>query len=193
MERAPMVVEVGKKKRLANGVEIVASKLKEQIINPSDTARHEATHIVVAGQIRRATIIPSGNALGSTEPVEMTAAAAMAAHAMGHDGTGWDEFLTKFLLRVNPESAASVARAVLANKEEELQAVAEELEEKKTIGQYDVERAYQKAERRRQRIDRAKIVVLRPNGKSEEHELESHHNIVMIPGRLYDVKGKQAA
>ena len=62
---------------------------------PGSVAEHEAAHVVAAGNIVSATIIPSGEALGTTQPVKLTAAAAAAAEAMGHDGTGWDMFLTE--------------------------------------------------------------------------------------------------
>ncbi len=58
----------------AGGVEVKAQKIEIARPMPGSVAQHESAHIVAAGKIKSATIIPSGNALGTTTPEVMTAA-----------------------------------------------------------------------------------------------------------------------
>ena len=87
---------------LEDGTTISAQVLEKSKPIPGDVAMHEAAHVVAAGEIVFATIIPSGDASGRTQPKKMTAAAAAAAEALGHSGTSWDMHLTEHILGVDP-------------------------------------------------------------------------------------------
>lgn len=155
-------------KTYENGVTVQAriiEPLKRPI--PGETAEHEAAHVVAAGEIVYATIIPSGNALGATKPVRMTAAAAAAAEAMGHSGTGWDMFLTEHYLGVDPGIAKSAAKAALSGRQEEIEEVASLLEERKTIGQGDVDQARRNVEKRRDGIHPVEVQISSPEGQTK--------------------------
>lgn len=134
---------------------------------PGKVARHEAAHVIAAGEIVSATIIPSGNARGITQPVKMTAATAAAAEALGYDGTGWDMYLTKHILNTDPNVAKSAARAAMSGKDEEMQEVATLLEERKTIGQKDVEEAVRSVDNRRKGIHPVEVQITSPEGKTQ--------------------------
>src|SRR3990167_3000185 len=144
-----------------DGTTVNARKVEVRRPIPSFVAKHEAAHVVAAGRIVSATIIPSGNASGITRPVKMTAAAAAAPEALGHDGTGWDMYITEHVLGVDPNVAKSAARSALSGREEELHEVATLLQERSTIGQSDVEEARQNVEDRAQGIFPVQIYILR--------------------------------
>ena len=151
---------------------------------PGGTARHEAAHVVAAGEIVYATIIPRGEALGITQPVKMTAAAAAAPEALGHDGTGWDMFLTEHILGVDPGTAKSAARSALSGRQEEMHEVATLLEEKKTIGQRDVDQARENVKKRRQGIHPIEVETTSPQGKTTTTIVESFRGEIKIENGL---------
>ena len=74
-------------KTLESGTIVRARSGEARRSIPGPVAEHEAAHVVAAGKIVSATIIPSGDALGTTQPVKMTAQAAAAAWAVIF--TGW--------------------------------------------------------------------------------------------------------
>jgi hypothetical protein len=117
----------------------------------------------------------------------MTAASAMAAAAMGFDGTGWDEYLTEHILGVDPNGARSSALSTLAGKHDEMHAVAEKLEEHGTIGQTEVNTAFQEVHERRQGIWDVALHVEDSDGKKQVHEVKSLNDHVMIPGEVYTI------
>lgn len=167
-----------------NGTTISASKLERPRKIPSSVAKHEAAHVVAAGEIVMATIIPSGDALGRTQPVKMTAAAAAAAEALGHDGTGYDMYLTEHILGVDPGVAKSAARSALSGRDEEIYEVATLLEERGTIGQSDVKEAKQNVCDRRQGIFPVEIRISTPEGKTARFTAKTFRHEVKIADLL---------
>src|SRR5579872_3516200 len=163
----------------------VTKRLRRPVSPPDGTSLHEAAHVVAAqadGGIHEATRQPSSTYLGATWPVNMTAASAMAAAALGFDGTGWDEFLTKHLLGVDPESAKSSALSALSGRMDYLQAVAEKLQERGTIGQKDVDEAYREVDEKKQGIWDVQINVTNADGTTTLHETRSKDDTVMVEG-----------
>jgi hypothetical protein len=149
------------------------------------TANHEAAHVVASkGKIRRATIIPRGDALGSTEPEVMTPAAAAAAAADGHSGTSWDEFLTERYLGVPFGQAKAAARAELSGKEFEKQAVASTLQKKGTIFQADVDEAYRLADKAKKGIGTVEVTLIDNSGKKTQYRSESTKSVSQIVNKL---------
>lgn len=178
MERLFLPDEVLLTKTLENGTLVTAQKIIPFRPTPSSVAEHEAAHIVVAGEIDHATIIPSGNALGTTKPKRMTAAAAAAAEALGHDGTSWDMYLVEHVLGADPTQAKMEASMTLATREEERQEIATLLEERRTIGQSDVLEARENVRRRRGGIYPVEITVTPFKGRSRRFVRESHYDQV---------------
>lgn len=172
MERLNLASAACVTKTLEDGTTITARKIEIQRPKPQGTANHEATHAVAAGEIVYATIIPNGDALGTTQPVKMTAAAAAAPDALGHSGTGWDMFLTEHVLGVDPGTARSAARSALSGRYEEIEEVATLLQERKTIGQRDMEEARQNIKDRTNGIFEAEVEIIKPG-----------ENIITFPTR----------
>ena len=165
MERLNLASSASITQELEDGTTVSAQRIEEPRVVPGSVAEHEAAHVVASGEIVMATIIPSGDASGTTQPVKMTAAAAAAAEAMGHDGTGWDMYLTKYVLGVDPGVAKSAARSALSGRAEEMYEVASILQKRKTITQVDVEEARQNVRDRRQGIFPVEIKIITPDGK----------------------------
>jgi hypothetical protein len=171
-------------KTYEDGTVVSAKILEFRRPIPSSVAEHEAAHVVAAGEIVRATIIPSGDAQGTTQPVRMTAAAAAAAEAMGHSGTGWDMHLVKYYLETDPSAAKAAARAALSGKHEEMFEVATLLEERKTIGQSDVNEAFQNVSDKRQGTFDVEVEISVPGEKIITFPTKSFRGEVRIADLL---------
>lgn len=167
-------------KTLEGGTTITARKIETPRPFPGSVAEHEAAHVVAAGEIVSATIIPSGDTLGTTQPVKMTATAAAAAEALGHSGTGWDMYLTEYVLGVDPGTAKAAARSALSGRDEEIFEVATLLEERKTIGQSDVDEARQNIIERRQGIFAVEVEIGEPGKKIRSFPTKSFRGEVKI-------------
>ncbi|OGM11861.1 hypothetical protein A2Z22_01410 [Candidatus Woesebacteria bacterium RBG_16_34_12] len=161
MERLKISGPEPVRKTLENGISIFAKKIITPRPIPGSVAEHEAAHVVAAGEIISASIIPTGDALGTTRPVKMTAVAAAAAAALGYDGTGWDLFLTEYVLGVDPNSAKEAARSVLSGKGEEIEEVATLLQERGTIDQTDVNEAEQNIIDRKEGVFPVEVTINR--------------------------------
>lgn len=180
MERLNLSASTIVTESLKGGTTITARKIEAPRVIPGSVAEHEAAHVVAAGEIVSATIIPKGDALGTTQPVKMTAATAAAAEALGHTGTGWDMFLTEHVLGVDPGTAKAAARSALSGKDEELLEVATLLEERKTISQRDVEEARKNIIKRRQGIFEVEIEIRMPGEKMQSLSGETFHGEIKI-------------
>ncbi len=167
-------------KRYANGVSVHVTSHAEHRIHYGPTAGHEAAHAIIK-PIRRATIIPSGNALGTTVPEVMTVEAAAAAAAMGYGGTSWDMHIVEHVFRVNRSTAIAAARAKLRGQEEVHAEVATILQLQKTIDQRDVNRARENVRKRRRGIFAVEVHVESPEGKKVTYEAETQNANVLIP------------
>lgn len=169
-----------------NGVRVSARIKDSQKGRPSpgSTARHEAAHVVAAGSIEWATIIPSGDAQGATKLKSLTAAAAAAAEAMGYDGTGHDMTLVENYLGTSRSEAISQAKGALSGKEKEMEEVATLLEEKGTIGQSDVDKAMSDVHKRKLGIHPVEIEITKPDGKSDWVVGETFRNEFELPENL---------
>src|SRR3990167_6283790 len=165
MERFSVAGAASAIRTFEDGTAVSAHKVEVKRPIPSPVAEHESAHVVAAGKIVSATIIPSGDVLGTTRRVKMTAAAAAAAEALGCSGTGYDMFIAEHVLGVDSGVAKSAARSALSVKGEELYEVATLLQERRTIGQSDVEEARQNVEDRAQGIFPVQIYILPPGGK----------------------------
>jgi hypothetical protein len=186
MERLDLSSGARAVKEHEGGVTIRVKKIEIIRPRPGSTAQHEAAHVVASGKIKSATIIPSGNALGTTIPEVMTAAGAAAAAAMGHDGVGWDLFVTEQMLGVDEQTAKAKARQALSGKQEEMNEVAIILEERKTISQSDVEEARENVKRRRSGIFPVEVEISSLRGKTICFSVESINSQVQIKDDLIE-------
>ena len=180
MERLSVAGAAIATRTFEDGTTVSARKVEVKRPIPGSVAKHESAHVVAAGKIVSATIIPSGDALGTTQPVKMTAVAAVAAEALGHDGTGWDMFLTEHILRVDPSVAKSAAQSALSGKSEEMYEVATLLQERSTIGQSDVEEARRNVKKRNQGIFPIEVEIVTPDGRRRSITTKSFRNEIKI-------------
>ena len=110
----------------------------------------------------------------------MTAAAAAAAEALGCSGTGHDMFITEHVLGVGPSVAKSAARSALSGKSEEMYEVATLLQERRTIGQSDVDEARQNVKDRNQGIFPIVVEIIIPDGRTRSITAKSFHGEISI-------------
>ena len=162
------------------GTTVSARKVEIKRPIPGSVAKHESAHVVAAGKIVSATIIPSGDALGTTQPVKMTAQAAAAAEALGCSGTGHDMFIAEHVLGVDPNVAKSAARSALSGKSEEMYEVATLLQERRTIGQSDVEEARQNVKDRNKGIFPVEVEIITPDARRRSIIAKSFHGEISI-------------
>jgi hypothetical protein len=171
---------IGSTRKFENGFSVSVRKIECPRQIPGSVAKHEAAHVIASRKIISATIIPSGNALGTTVPEKMTPAAAAAADALGYDGTGWDMHLCEHYLRVSPGIARAAAKKELSGQEEEMFEVASILEERKTIGQKEVEEARENVRRKRRGIHVVEVQIFSPQGNVRSFNAESFKGEVSI-------------
>ncbi|MBN1168660.1 hypothetical protein JXA63_02100 [Candidatus Woesebacteria bacterium] len=160
-ERISLSLDKSVERSYKDGTSVRARVILPQRADPGSTAIHEAVHVVAAGEIVSATNIPSGDALGTTRPVRMTAIAASAPAALGHSGAGWDKFITENYLGMDFDTAKRAARSALAGKEKEIEAVAIQIEEKRRITQTDVDEARRSVAQQEQGIFPVEVTVVK--------------------------------
>jgi hypothetical protein len=151
------------KKEVLPGWTVIISRKNYFTQKPGRTAHHEGLHTVAAikngSKVIEASREPGPGSLGHTLLGRYDRIAFMAAHAHGCDGTGHDVSVVRFM-GDNPESAASSARQLLMNQEEEIYAVSSLIEEKGTITGEQAVQALDKVAN-----PEADIEVIGPNGE----------------------------
>ena len=161
-----------------DGLQISINRTRRKV-SPSGTAIHEAKHVVAARHngtgIRMATIHPGVGYSGMTELSRPDAVAALAPHATGEGGTSWDVQIAE---DIGSAGAAGAARAIINSNMEEVFAVAEALEEQKTITGTGVEKAISDMDKEDVSIS---IVDVAGNFK-ELSQTVTKGEILMIPG-----------
>jgi hypothetical protein len=163
---------------------IVVNKIIEPQREPGNVAIHEAAHTAVATLegvgVTEVNNIPSGDAFGITRPVRLTAASAAAPYALGLSGTGYDMYLVEHFLNTDRRVAASAARSLLAGNEDLLIEIASRIEDKRRIGQFDVNEAKAKVEKRRKGIFPVEVITITNSGEIFRNKTESDHEEVVV-------------
>ena len=121
----------------------------------------------------------------------MTPAAAAGAAADGHDGFGWDKFLTEHVMGVPFEQAKAGARAKLSGRELEKQAVAGILQRKGIIFQADVDEAYRLANKVRKGIATVVVTLIDNKGKMTRYQTETAQTADQIVDELEEKESKE--
>jgi hypothetical protein len=150
------------------------------------TSLHEALHIITAENngtsVESATIVKSGNALGSTQLSRPDAASAMAAHAHGHSGTSWDVYITT-RMGVNTQTASSTAVAIVNENYHQLNPVAVALEENRTMSGTEIRSVIREADEDKKYGPKIKVDVYIKNQEGLElkfkQESRGHENIIV--------------
>lgn len=164
----------------------VTSSLLSETHTPTDTARHEATHAVVAllngTGVKNASVIPGPGYLGITELTGFDPVAAAAPHAMGHDGTGWDMMLVEAMGH-DAGSAANVARNFAEKNQEIIQEVASHLDNNGSLSGNRINDIVQDL----QKGEKVKVTIHDAiTGETTTEELRATDGILMFPRREYD-------
>ncbi len=148
--------------------------------NPGSTAIHEAKHVVAALKngtgVEGATIVPGAGFLGLTRLSRPDAVAALAPHATGESGTGHDVFIASQMGAIGAESAA---RSIINSNMDEVMAVAVALEENKSLGSWDIDRAINKLSNPDPEF--GILTVETPSGEQKKEKVEIRDNIIMKP------------
>lgn len=184
-------IPVGQKLSFGNSSIEVTSNLLSSNSHPSDTAEHESTHAVVAiahgTDVESASVIPGDGYLGITKLTKFDAVAAVAPHAMGHDGTGWDLYITKAQGH-SPDHAGSVARSYATTEKNVILEVAAHLDAKGAMSGSEIKTI-------REDLKQGESVTVKhtdEKGNVETIETRAEDGIVMFPSRLYNL-GERAA
>lgn len=151
-----------------------------------ENAIHEGIHTAL-GKTKRVTIIPSGNALATTEPDgRPDPIAAVGPHAvLGPRGTSHDLNIV-WAMGYNPDSLIGPARIAAAAKKDEINAIAVGLEDEGTLNASDIQRVI--FEYKTPKFETATVSIEDQNGdKQEIRRVEVRDNIVMLPNIWYDV------
>lgn len=113
-----------------------------KVFSASSTSYHESVHALAARKtgdyVDEVTVIPGSGYAGRTKMYRFNPIAFAAAHAMGCDGTGYDMFILS-RMGYSPGLVVGLARQVLSGCEDEINAVAGLLEERKTIGGNEID------------------------------------------------------
>lgn len=178
-------VPVGQKVDFGNSSIEVTSNLLSNAIHPSDTAHHEATHSVVAlangTGVKSASVIPGDGYLGITELTRFDAVAAVAPHAIGHDGTGWDLYITQAQGH-GVDNAASVAKSIVSGERDIIQEVAAHLDEKGSLSGGEIEAIRQDVKKG----ESVTVTVKGDNNTEEVIQMRATDGVVMLPSKLYN-------
>lgn len=158
---------------------------------PGGTAIHEAKHVVAALQngtsVESVTIIPGAGYLGLTKLSRPDAVAALAPHATGESGTSYDVFIAS---QIGAAGAESAARSIINGNMEKVEAVAQALEENKSLGSGDINRTIYKLDHPDPEF--ATLVIQSPDGERVEKKVEVRDNIIVADGLVEIFSAKKA-
>lgn len=166
--------------KLENGAIVSVNAIVEKRPIPGDKALHEAKHIIPNPRIIYASIVPTAEADAITVPEKITAAAAAGPASDGHVGVGHDLNVLTLRLGVDIKKGLALARAALKGKSEEVLEIATILEERKTIGQRDVDEGLDNVRKRREGIFTVEVSVTRPEGGTLTYITRTVNNSVEI-------------
>jgi hypothetical protein len=156
-------------------------------IIPSEVSFHESEHAVAAfvngSDVSRITVNPTSEYLGLTELSKFDAVAAVAPHATGASGTGYDIKLVE-QLGYDVSSLSKAARGIISSNWTAVEAVARLLEERGTISGFEARQALNSAGIPKEEI--VKVTVETLDGKVQEYSgLKANGGTVMLPGVFY--------
>jgi hypothetical protein len=170
---------------LSDGTRITAEPISNFRINrnPSEVALHEAYHVLAAilqgVGVKRATVVPEGDALGVTEVTQFDPVVAAAAHAFGCDGCGHD--LTLVMLSGHDVgSSASAARSLLSGYEDEIFAIATLLDERKSVDGSEAIGIVRHIDEVSREEELMVVKVTAPNGTRNTHTKRLHDGTALI-------------
>lgn len=132
-----------------NGIKIEAYKIEDSSKGASDTALHEAKHVVAGiddgANIEVVSVVPGPGYLGITRFNRFTDAGAAAPDADGHNGTGWDTHLIE-KHGGNLMSARVRGKSSILRRPKHVLKVARELDRRGTLNGSEVMQIYRELE-----------------------------------------------
>lgn len=165
-----------------------ASEINDQPLKPpSKTAILEAKHLVIAKHrkipIKKGTIVPQGDALGS---VQLETFDEVVAGAHIGEGSSWDELMIE-LHGGNVRKAKKEAKAITSARNKEVEGVAHALDKKQTIGDSEVTEVFHDVRLDKTRGPKTELTlyVKNPDGNEQKFSgvVRSKDEIVMLPGQ----------
>lgn len=131
----------------------------KKTVPKSAVSVHEAKHAVAAWvngtAVESMTIEPGPGYLGMTKLSRPDAVAAAAPHATGSDGTSHDVYLIGLMGR-DVQAASNAARDIISANQDKVMALAELLEEKRTVDGFSIEHTLRELDNKK---DKVKITV----------------------------------
>lgn len=181
--------EAGKPQFFGETKITVISEAKAPKIIPSEVARHESTHAVLAlangTEVSSITIQPSSDYHGLTELSKFDAVAALGPHSVGASGTGYDVSLVE-RMGYDVGALSKAARGMINNNLTAIEAVAELLEERGTLSGSEAKQAINSAGKPKD--EKVKVIIENSAGEVEEFsDLESKGGVVMLPDVFYSL------
>jgi hypothetical protein len=159
MKERGISIPIGRNAYLEDGTRVSAQLVQPEWagVSLTSTEEHEVIHAVVSekvlvGSVDEVSIVPGPGYLGYMRPNRMTAAAAIAPHALGMSGTGHDVMIVEHM--GGSSGAGSVARTIVRESSDEIKAVGLELKKKKTLTGGDVREAMKSPDGAEQKITR---------------------------------------
>lgn len=177
--RAGIKVDVDKT-TYVNGLKIEAYQAQEKSFGASDTALHEAKHVIAGiedgAMVEEVSVIPGPDYLGITKFNRFTEAGAAAPHADGHSGTSWDVSLIE-MHGGSVISAGVRGRNSILRKSKHVLKVAQELDKRGTLHGPEVMQIYRELEEG----EEIKIDIRTPDGNSNSFLTRTDESFVEVP------------
>jgi len=127
--------------------------------------------------VRKATRIPGPGYLGLTELSRPDPIAAAGPHATGSHGTAHDVFIIGFMGH-DVHSASSIARNIIENNIEKIEAVGSLIEEKQTVTGNEIQEAMNSVDRKEEKVK--VIIKSQDGGEQQTEELASQKGVVVF-------------
>jgi hypothetical protein len=177
--RGGIEVEIDKTSYL-NGLKIEAYHTEDAFKGASDTALHEAKHVVAGiddgAMVEKVSVIPGPGYLGLTQFNRFTSAGAAAPHADGHSGTSWDVSI----IEMSGESVmgASVrGRNSILRKAKHVRKIAQELDKRGTLHGPEVAQIYRELEEG----EEIRIDITHNSGDKKSFSTRTNEQNVFVP------------
>jgi len=178
-------VKAGHEERLKNGWRMVVEPLNKVRINPhpSEVSLHEARHAYAAMLlgigVHYMTNVAEGNSLGHTLLSQFNPVVAAAPDALGSPGGGHDLWQI-FWSGHSIESARSQARALLADHEKEILALATRLDEIRKMGGQEMFALAREVDKEKREGPLMLVRLIAPDGTEKKIEKRARGNVVEL-------------
>jgi hypothetical protein len=154
----------------------------DQGIEGGETTEHELDHVLGTDpdNVAFVTIIPDSDSLGKTKYHSPDPVGAVAAHAKGRRGTGWDMFMATRMLRGHTGSAESAALTRMSSNEIYRPVLAFKLEKNKSLTGGEVKETILEVNQEVTLGKKTEVEVQLSDGTTEKRVERAKNNIVTL-------------